>query len=135
MCKFSNFVVTYSSTGNDTVSFTLNASVTTPYPATFSLGYSVTAIPTYYDVNNNVITWPANVTVATGGATVTMSSPYNNSLTLYVNPRATIQSNAPYGTVSYKYTYQIKAPLTDSSNTVVASDTQTYAYYSGFFYL
>lgn len=67
-CTFTNFVVTYSTTGNDTVTFKLDATVSS-YGVSFTLGYSVIAVPTYYDVNGAVITSLTSVTVATGGST------------------------------------------------------------------
>lgn len=118
-CSFSNFVVIYSYTANDSVKFKLDATVSSPYPASFTLGYNVVAVPTYYDSGGNVIPSGNTVTCATGGSG---SFPYSNTITMSLNPRSNIEANAPYSAVTYTYFYKIHAEVMRTSNQeIVAS--------------
>jgi hypothetical protein len=112
-CTLSNEQVFYFNSTADTVSFTLAATV--PYGEVGNLSFSVVAVPTYYDINNNVVASNYTDTVATGGS---MTFPYSQNFTMYPNPRSDIASYKPSGAVTYKYTYTISAKLVINGVTV-----------------
>lgn len=117
-CTLSAENVTYYLFQSDNVVFTLNATVTSMMYSP-SLSYSVTAEPTYHDINNHVVSSAYTDEVASGGSS---SFAFNLNFNSNVNPRADIAVNKPAGAVRYTYTYHIHAQVIDNGIVAASSD-------------
>ena len=118
-CTLSSKSATFGSVGSDSLSFHLNATVST-YG---TLSYNAYAVPTYYDQYDSVVTSSYEKEVLSGGG---QSFPYDFGVTTSPNPKSDIAIQAPAGAVRYTYHYRIHAEV-NQNGTVVVQDNWTSA--------